>query len=140
MAGLLAESDFAFTVKKTPTAMEITINHPVLQGDVLDALAGASLGLEPEEVSFDGLQLLKYKHEIKNKQYEIKECIIEDQRQADRVAMFSLLYEFVDDPQTFESYNLPWPQESYTSWTTVYARESFFNTTTFISLGHGIGM
>lgn len=110
MAGLLAESDFAFTVKKTPTAMEITINHPVLQGDVLDALAGASLGLEPEEVSFDGLQLLKYKHEIKNKQYEIKECIIEDQSQADRVAVFSLLYEFVDDAQTFESYNPSWLQ------------------------------
>lgn len=62
MASLLAESDFAFTVKKTPTAMEITINHPVLQGGVLEALAGASLGLEPEEVSFDGLRLLKYKH------------------------------------------------------------------------------
>lgn len=55
MASLLAESDFAFTVRKMPTAMEITINHPVLQGDVLEALAGASLGLELEEVSFGGL-------------------------------------------------------------------------------------
>lgn len=88
--------------------MGITIDHPLLQRDILEALAGAPLGLESGKVSFDGLKLLKYTSQIENKLHEIRNYAMEYPDQLIRLTLFSLLYDFVNDAQTFESYDTLW--------------------------------